>query len=102
MAYNATVNTFRDGEKWGTFVAQVAEINGRLQMLSANSIQCTGFENRLLKADVPETGGKAGDAAYDIYYRNRFPDLTLHIDLDGCEGYRNALRGLDIPSTYYR
>jgi hypothetical protein len=99
-AYNATVRTYRDGELWGTFVAEAVELNGRLQMLRANSIQFTGFENRLLKADVPEMGGKAGDAAYDVFYRNRFPDLTWPIEMDGGEGYRQALRGLALLPTY--
>jgi hypothetical protein len=114
--YNATVRSFRTNQEtgeeipWGTFVAAVEEINGRFQMLRANSVTCTGYEDRFLGSavEIPSrTGGEPyraedGDAAFDLYLRATTPDLRYEIVLDNCAGYWNAVRGINLPPAYKR
>ena len=98
MGYNATVRELdAEGNIRAHFVADVAELNGRWQMLRANGLQCTGFEDKLLKqgADIVEGDVKAvgGDAAYDFYWRVRHPGLKLQFALDKGRYYRNLFAG---------
>ena len=92
MSYNATVYTIEGGRRVSCFVADVQEINGRLQMKRSNALQCTGFEDRVVKQADPELGCQPGDAAYDVYYRHRMVEGTaLEIVQDNCQGYREFL-----------
>lgn len=103
MAYNATITEMRDGERWATFVAEVEEIDGTLQMLRGNGVSCTGYEGKIavLKADNPLAAKYPGRRAlYDIYLRETNPKITFEIALDGCAGYRNLLGGLNLPPAY--
>jgi hypothetical protein len=86
--YNATVYVYRNGQYESVFVA---EVNERGEMLRSNHLQCTGFEGKYLKD---------GRAAYDVYYRMRFPDRELQIVRDGGEGYKRKIMGLAVPPTY--
>lgn len=99
--YNATVyQTWKDSPGRGTFVASVQMMNDRLQMLRSNSIQCTGYEDKIATKDDDELGIRAGDAIYDWYIRYRNPDHIYEIAMDDCEGYKNRLRGLGLPPAY--
>lgn len=93
--YNATVTeTWSDGTV-GTFVAEVAMINGKLQMLRSNALQCTGYEGKTGTLKAGSLADKYGYevAFYDVYYRESNPTKKLEIVLDNCEGYRNQFKG---------
>ncbi len=100
MAYNATVEEFKDEQPRGVFVAEVREINGRLQMLRSNSLQCTGYEGKTFREADPERGFKAGDACYDWYLRHHRAGSEFRITVDNCEGYKRRLQGLNLPPAY--
>lgn len=102
MAYNATVTEFKNGEKYATFVAEVEEIDGRLQMLRGNGISCTGYEGKVATLKPSALADKyPGEVAlYDLYIRESSPKSEFVIALDGCAGYKNLLSGLDLPPAY--
>lgn len=102
MAYNATVTAFRDGEVYYTFVAEVAEIGGRLQMLRGNGVSCTGYEGKVATLKPGELATKyPGEVAlYDLYLRETHPKDEFVIAVDDCAGYRNKIAGLDLPPAY--
>lgn len=83
MSYNASV--YQKMEKGGSGVF-VAEVNENGKMLRSNWIQFTGFE---------------GTEKYDEYIRARFPGDQFAIVKDNCQGYKNSLRGLALPPTYF-
>lgn len=92
--YNATViETWSDGTI-GYFVAEVTMINGKLQMLRSNALQCTGYEGKIGTLKAGELSTKYGSevAFYDVYYRESNPTKTLQIVLDNCEGYKNQFK----------
>jgi hypothetical protein len=82
--YNATVYRYdTNGKHVSTFTAQATPAG---VLLRSNAVQCTGLE---------------GSEAYDAYVRrNAFAGYALRVELDGCAGYRNALRGLALPPAY--
>lgn len=96
MSYNATVYETKNGEDWGTFVAEVHEIAGKLQMVRSNAVQCTGHEGKI--GISKETGEEV--AVYDLYMRLTHPDSEFRIVMDNCQGYKNRLMGMNIPPTY--
>lgn len=96
MSYNATVYETHNGEDWGVFVAEVAEIGGKLQMLRGNGVSCTGYEGKIGRNK--ETGEEV--AVYDFYMRLRNPESEFRIVMDNCAGYKNRLMGMGIPPTY--
>ena len=96
--YNATVTRIDKNTKEVicTFVAEVIEIDGRLQMLRGNGNQYTGYEGKIGKDK--ETGKEV--AVYDLYLRLTYPDSEFKIVQDDCEGYKNLLKGLALPPSY--
>lgn len=102
--YNATVKQIYPSGAVGTFVAHVIELGGRLQMTRSNAVQFTRYDDMIgkLPADSELAAKYTGDevALYDIYMRETHPGSTFEIDLDNCEGYRNAISGLALPPAY--
>lgn len=101
--YNATVYTTRNGQPWGTFVAEVAMIGGTLQMLRGNGVSCTGYEGKVaeFKPGTDLAAKYPGERAlYDVFLREREPDSEFRIVLDDCAGYKNLLGGLNLPPAY--
>ena len=96
MAYNATVHETKNGEDWGTFVAEVEEIGGKLQMLRSNAVSCTGYEGKI---GIEKTTGNRV-AYYDLYMRLTHKDSEFQIVMDNCQGYKNRLNGLSLPPAY--
>jgi hypothetical protein len=78
--YNATAYEIRNGKRVSCFVV---ELNEAGKILRSNSVQCTGLE---------------GTEAYDSYLR--LSHKELEIVRDGCDGYRNVVRSLNLPPTY--
>ena len=95
--YNATVYTLNEnGKRESAFVAEVIKIDGKIQMLRGNALQCTGFEGKVgvLKAGVlSEKYGNKEVALYHVYYCERHPQDVLEIVQDDCAGYRNFFSG---------
>ncbi len=106
MTYNATVTEYLEGERWGTFLAQGREINGRFQMLRSNKVQCTGYEGKTFSCDSVSCDGyergdwQKGDAVYDWYLRRTSPECEFSIAVDGGKGYKNLISGLALPPAY--
>lgn len=99
MSYNATVyEKDEQGQDFGTFVAEVAEIGGKIQMLRSNFLQYTGYEGKV--GTLKDTGREV--AIYDLYIHQRFPDHSFTIVQDNCEGYKNRLSGMSLPPAYTR
>lgn len=101
--YNATVTELKNGEVYCTFVAEVAEIGGRLQMLRGNGVSCTGYEGKTatLKAGSELAAKYPGEVAlYDVYLRESSPSVTFEIALDDCAGYQNLINRMGLPPTY--
>ena len=101
--YNATITTLRNGQRHSTFVAEVAEVGGTLQMLRGNGVSCTGYEGKIAEfvAGSDLAAKYPGQRAlYDVYLREREPGSEFRIVQDGCAGYRNLLGGLDLPPAY--
>lgn len=96
--YNATIYEYdENGKPYSTFVAEVAEIGGELQMLRSNSIQFTGYEG---KTSISQETGKE-IALYQLYLQLRLPaGHTLQIVKDNCRGYKQVLSGLALPPAY--
>lgn len=80
--YNATVYHIYPSNIRSTATAKVKELNGRLQILRSNMVQCTGLEDKLTSN---------GDAAYHAYLERTHPGHKFEIELDNCQGYRQAL-----------
>lgn len=106
--YNATVYSFINGKPFGISVGHARLINGRLQLTRANGVSCTGYEDRVLSADLnvqmpdgEEITYTPGDAAYDVYLTLRYPQEARYIVLDDCAGFKAVLnRMMGLPPAY--
>lgn len=97
--YNATVYEYdENGKPWGTFVAEVQEIGGELQMLRSNAVSCTGYEGKI--GISRETGKEI--ALYHLYMQLSAHGHSYTIVMDNCAGYKNRLSGLNLPPAYKR
>jgi hypothetical protein len=82
--YNATV--YRDDDEGNLLSVFTAQATPAGVLLASSAVQCTGLE---------------GTEAYDGYVRrNAFAGDTLRVVLDNCQGYKDRIRGLAVPSAY--
>lgn len=92
--YNATVIETWSNGTIGHFVAEVIEINGKLQMLRSNALQCTGYEGKTGTLKAGELANKYGSevAFYHVYFMESNPTKTYQIVLDNCQLYKDQFK----------
>jgi hypothetical protein len=96
--YNATLIGMLNGKPISTGTCKAEMINGRLQLMRANGLQHTTFEE--IKAREGERGLKEGDSLYEWYYKKYALIKQFKIIPDNCHIYECEVKGLAVGPSY--